>query len=183
MRILLFILFFPLCSFAQYERNEKLPYRATVISDTGTIQGYFVQQTDSAVFLSVTNRYSGDPAIKIPVNTIRELHLKDKTNRLGIVAGVTVLGFILTAGIIQNNDYDNNGKTSFFELIWSAIEGTTSKNRQRRVASLIAGTVGGATFMLVSIFTNKNFSLVFPLNNRNNFYTEKRSGLYKFIKF
>ena len=183
MRILLFILLFPFCGFAQYESNAKLSFKATVISDSGTTQGYFVYNSDSSVILSPQNRYSENSAIKIPVNTIREMHLKNKQSHLGLVAAGAVFGFILAAGLIQNNDYNNDGKTSFFELVWSAIEGTTSRNRQRRIASLIAGGIGGTTFMLVGLFTSRKFSLVFPIQNRNNFYNEKRGKLSDYLKF
>lgn len=101
---------------------------------------------------------------------------------LGVFASA-VVGFTLTAGLIQNKDLDNDGKTSFFELIWGAIEGTTSKNRKRRTTALIAGGVGGTTFMLVSIFANRKFSLVFPISNRNGFYAEKKQDLHNFVKF
>ncbi len=183
MKALLLILLFPLCSAAQYEPNAKLPFRATVISDTGTIEGYFVDNLDSAIILSPQKRYSPGSAINIPVNSIREMHLKNKKNRWGVIAGVAVLGFVLTAGLIQNNDLDNDGKTSFWELVVSAIDGTTSKNRKRRTASLIAGTAGGTAFMLAGIFANKKFSLVFPIHNRSNFYYEKRGRLNEYLKF
>lgn len=176
-------LLIPLGGFAQYESNKKIPFRATVITDTGTIQGYFVDNNDSSVILSPQKRYIANTTINIPVNTIQEMRLKNKKNRLGYAAGGAVFGFLLTAGLIQNNDYDNNGKTSFWELIWSAIEGSTSKNRQRRVASLIAGTAGGTTLMLVVLFAGKNLSIVFPLHNRNDFYNKKRYKINEFIAF
>ena len=183
MKLLVLFLLAPLCSIAQFETNAKLPFKATLVSDTGTITGYYVYSGDSSVILSPKNRYSENSAIKIPVNSIREMHLKNKKSHLGLVAAGAVFGFILTAGLIQNNDYNNDGKTSFFELVWSAIEGTTSRNRQRRVASLIAGGVGGTAFMLAGLLTSRKFSLVFPIQNRNNFYNEKRGKLNDYLKF
>jgi hypothetical protein len=184
MKLFLLLLICPLFSIAQYEPNEKLHYRSTVITDSGTIKGYVMYTLDSTLVISPQKRYVSNSAITIPVNTIKELRIKNKqdNNLLGTF-GCAVLGFTLAAGLIQNNDIDNDGKTSFFELIWGAIEGTTSKNRRRRTTALIAGGVGGTTFMLVNLFTNRKFSLVFPVNNRNGFYAEKKASLNDFIKF
>ena len=183
MKLLVLLLLAPLCSNAQFETNTKLSVKATLISDTGTVRGYYVYSSDSTVFLSPQNRYSENTAMKIPVNSIREMHLKNRKSHLGLVAAGAVFGFILTAGLIQNNDYNNDGKTSFFELVWSAIQGTTSRNRQRRVASLIAGGIGGTAFMLAGLLTSRKFSLVFPIQNRNNFYNEKKGKLNDYLKF
>lgn len=174
----------PLFSIAQYEPNEKLHFRSTVITDSGTIKGYFLYTSDSAIIMSPQKRYDPNALIRIPANSIQQLHLKNKMefSLLGVFASA-VVGFTLTAGLIQNKDLDNDGKTSFFELIWGAIEGTTSKNRKRRTTALIAGGVGGTTFMLVSIFANRKFSLVFPISNRNGFYAEKKQDLHNFVKF
>ena len=185
MKILLLILAFPLCSFAQYKPNEKIPVKATVISDSGTIHGYFLSGSDSSVILSTAKRYSPNTTISIPANTIRELRLKNKREEgVGVAAGVFVFGFIVTAGLTKNSgDFDNDGKTSFFELLLTAIEGTTSSNRKRRNTALIVGAAGGTAAMLAEILTTKKMSLVFPIKNRSNFYKEKRTEINNYTKF
>lgn len=189
MRILLLLAFFPLFSFAQYTHdfkpNEKLFFKTRVISDSGTFKGYFVTAEDSTVILSSVNRYSNNTTVSIPVNTIKKLQVKNKSgiNLLGVFAG-SVIGFTLAAGIIQN-DVDNNydGKTSFWELLFAAIEGTTSSDRRRRNKSFIAGAAGGTAFLVAGILSNKKISFVFPINNRNNFYDQKKVEINNYIKF
>ena len=65
----------------------------------------------------------------------------------------------------------------------SAIEGSTSKNKRRRKAALIGGAAGGTAGLVLGIFIGRNFSLTFPINNRNSFYNEKRIAIRKFIDF
>lgn len=189
MKILLLILLIPMCCFAQHDpeirSSETLIYKARVISDSGTIKGYFVANTDSSVIISSGKKYLTNTSINIPVNTIKELQIRNKTgvNMLGISA-VTVLGFIVTAGLTKNGgDLDNDGKTSFFELLLIAIEGTTSGNRRRRNRALIVGAAGGTAFMVAGIVFSKKLTLSFPLNNRSGFYNEKKDEIYKYTKF
>jgi hypothetical protein len=189
MRILLLIAFSPLFSFAQYSHdfkpNEKLFFRTRVISDSGTFKGYFITAEDSTVILSSVNRYSNNTTVSIPVNTIKKLQIKNKSgiNLLGIFAG-SVFGFTLAAGLIQNDtDANYDGKTSFWELLFAAIEGTTSSDRRRRNTALIAGAAGGTALLVAGIFTTKKILFVFPINNRNNFYTQKKAEINNYIKF
>lgn len=189
MRYLLLILMQPLYCFAQHDpefkTQEKLFSKARIISDSGIIKGYFVTAADSSVILSSTKRYSNNTIVNIPVNTIQKLQVKNKLvgNLLGVTVG-SVIGFILAAGLVQNNtDIDDDGKTSFWELVFSAIEGTTSGNRKRRNTAFVAGAAGGTLFMVVGIFSNKKISFTFPINNRNTFYNEKKSALNDYMKF
>lgn len=189
MRIFLLIVFSPLFGFAQYTHdfkpNDKLFFRTQVVSDSGSFKGYFVIAEDSAIILSSKNRYSANTTVSIPVNTIKKLQVKNKSgiNLLGIFAG-TVFGFTLTAGLIQNDtDRNYDGKTSFWELLFAAIEGTTSSDRRRRNTALIAGVAGGTAFLVAGIFTTKRISFVFPINNRNNFYNQKKAEINNYVKF
>ena len=185
MKLFLLMLVFPLCSFAQYKPNEKIPFLATVVSDSGTIKGYFVNSTDSAIIISSTKRYSKNTSLNIPVNSIRKLQLKNKpASTIGLASGAFVLGFILTAGLTKNGgDFNNDGKTSFFELILTAIEGSTSGNRRRRNTALIVGAAGGTTAVIMGLVANKKLSLVFPIHNRTDFYHTKKTEINNYIKF
>ncbi len=185
MKAVILMLMFPLVGFAQYRPDQKIPVKATVISDSGTFKGYLVMGGDSTVILSPTKRYSADKTMSISAYDIRELHLKDKKETgFGVAAAAFVLGFTVTAGLTKNSgDFDNDGKTSFFELILTAIEGTTSSNRRRRNTALIAGAAGGTVVLLAYLFSNKNLSLVFPLNNRKSYYNEKRGEINKYVGF
>jgi len=178
-----------MCCFAQHDRpikaDEILIYKARVMSDSGTIKGYFVANTDSSVILSPAKKYMTNNSMNIPVHTIQELQIRNKTgvNILGISA-VTVLGFIVTAGLTKNGgDFDDDGETSFFELFLTAIEGTTSGNRRRRNTALIVGAAGGTAFMVVGLIATKKLSISFPLNNRTAFYNEKKAKINKYVNF
>jgi len=185
MKSFLLILLLPLFSIAQNSPDQKLHFRSTVVTDSGTIRGYFLYSADSVIILSPQKIYSyNSPTTVIPVSSIQKIKVKNKGEfRILETFAASVMGFTLAAGLIQNNDLDNDGKTSFFELLWGAIEGTTSRNRSRRNTALIVGAAGGTTFMIASIITSRRFALVFPINGRNNYYWEKRYDLEKFVKF
>jgi hypothetical protein len=185
MKIFLLILLFPSFLFAQFRQDEKISVKARVISDSGTINGYFVTGADSTVILSTTKRYSPGTTMNIPVNSIREMRIRNKPEAtFGIASGVFVLGFIVTAGLTKNSgDVNNDGKTSFFELLYTAIEGSTSGNRRRRNTALIAGAVGGTAFTLIALLSNRKLSLVFPISNRKSYYEEKRGEINKYVGF
>ena len=185
MKILLIILYFPLFSFAQYKPNENLHYKARIISDSGTVKGYLVSWSDSAVIISAAKTYLPNSTITIPANTINKLEIKHKTGNTILGAFVaSVLGFTLTAGLTKNlGDVDNDGKTSFWELLQTAIEGTTSSNRKRRNTALIVGGAGGATAMIIGILANKKLSLVFPISNRHQFFIDKKHKINEFVNF
>lgn len=185
MKAVLLVLLFPLVGFSQYWPGQKIPVKATVISDSSIFKGYLVMGGDSSVILSPTKRYSADKTTSISAYNIRELHLKNKNEiGFGVSAAAFVLGFTLTAGLTKNSgDFDDDGKTSFFELVLTAIEGTTSSNRRRRNTALIAGGAGGTAVLLAYLFSNKKLSFVFPLNNRKYYYNEKRGEINKYAGF
>jgi hypothetical protein len=176
---------FPLFSFAQYEPNEILPYRVRIISDSGIVKGYFVSNSDSAIIVSSTKRYLLNSTIKIPVSNISKLDVKNKTGTSILGAALaSVFGFTLAAGLTKNSgDVDNDGKTSFWELLFTAIESTTSANRKRRNTAFFVGAAGGTTAMVIGMLANKKMSLVFPINNRYKFFMEKKYKINEFVKF
>lgn len=185
MKKILFLALAPCCCFAQFKESQKIPFAAKIVSDSAVIKGYFVASNDSIITLSSTKRYSGNSILNIPVNSIKELRIRNKSESNVLVAsGVFVFGFILTAGLTKNaGDFDNDGKTSFFELLLTAIEGTTSGNRRRRNTALIVGAAGGTTAALIQLLSNKKLSLVFPLTNRRQFFKEKKYTLNDYTRF
>ncbi len=183
MKKILIIFILPLYVYAQPASNKKLHYKTTVVTDSGVINGYYVSEFDSAITICTQQKYSPANTINIPVTTINQLYLKNRKTNWGGVAVLSVVGFLVTAGLTQKSDIDNDGKTSFFELIYAAIDGSTSGDRRRRRAALTVGAVGGVGGFLLGAFVGKNFSLVFPISNRINFYNEKKSGLNKYVSF
>lgn len=185
MKTLLIFLTLPLFSLAQYQPNEKLPYKAKVVSDSLVIKGYYVTSSDSAITVSTNKRYLVNETITIPANRIRKIEVKNKpgTTILSVFAA-SVIGFTLTAGLTKNfGDTNNDGETSFWELIYTAIEGSTSKNRRRRNTALIVGAAGGTTAMVVGLLANKKLVLVFPINNRQEFFNQKKYHLTNYTIF
>ncbi|MEO7263298.1 MAG: hypothetical protein ABIW38_00225 [Ferruginibacter sp.] len=185
MKVFLLLLSFPMCCFGQYKPNEKIPVKAMIVSDSGTIHGYFLSGSDSSIILNKAKRYSVNTTISIPASTIKELRFKSKKETpIAIAPAAFVLGFIITAGLTKNaGDFDDDGNTSFLELILTAIEGTTSSNRKRRNTALIVGAAGGTAAMLAVILTTNKMSIVFPIKNRNDFYKEKRMEINNYAKF
>lgn len=185
MKTVLLILLFPVVGFSQYKPDQKIPVKATVISDSGSFKGYLVMGSDSTVILSSTKRFSANTTMSISACNIRELHLKNKKEAgFGVAAAAFVLGFMVTAGLTKNSgDFDNDGKTSFFELILTAIEGASSSNRRRRNTALIAGGAGGTAVLLAYLFSNKKLSFVFPINSRKSYYNEKRGEINRYAGF
>ena len=185
MKILLILVCFPLFSFCQYTKAVKLQYKAIIISDSGIVKGYFVSYSDSAVIISTTKTYTPNSSITIAASTISKLKVKHKTGNTILGAFATsVLGFTVTAGLTKNSgDVNNDGKTSFWELLYTAIEGTTSSNRRRRNTAFIVGAAGGATAMLIGLIANKNLSLIFPINGRRKYFIDNKHKVNEFVNF
>lgn len=189
MKIFLLLMIMPVCCFAQQYPGSKpteiLEYRAKIIADSGTVKGYLVAHSDSIFILSSTKRYMANTGMHIPVNTIQELQIKNTTGvNIRTISIVTILGFLVTAGLSNNGgDIDNDGRTSFWELLIAALEGTTSTNRRRRNRALIVGAAGGTVFMAIGLVASKRLSISFPLNNRTTFYNEKKAEINKYVNF
>lgn len=185
MKILLILVCFPLFSFCQYTKDVKLQYKAIVISDSGIVKGYFVSYSDSTVIISTTKTYSPTSVMTIEAGKISKLKVKHKAGYtiLGALAS-SILGFTITAGLTKNSgDVNNDGKTSFWELVYTAIEGTTSSNRRRRNTAFIVGAAGGTTAVVIGLIANKNLSLTFPINGRRKFFTENNHKIRDLINF
>lgn len=185
MKLLSLILLFPLISSAQLTTNKNLPSWVSILTDSGSVNGYYVLGGDSSIMVSTTKRYSAGSTVNVPVNTIREMHIKERPQySLAVGGAVFVFGFIITAGLTKNaGDVDNDGKTSFWELLFTAIEGSTSKNRSRRNTALIVGGAGGTLAVLAYLLSNNKLSLVFPINNRRRYYDGRRGEMNKYAKF
>lgn len=185
LKLLLIISLLPLLSLAQTPPGEKLSQKAKVVTDSGVYKGYFIKATDSTIQLSSEKRFSTNAIQNIPVSSIQELQIRNKTGtNAGVIAVVTVFGFIVTAGLTKNGgDIDNDGKTSFFELLFTAIEGTSSSNRHRRNTALIVGAAGGTLFMIGGFFATKKLSLNFPLTDRASYYSTKKQELNDYTRF
>ncbi|MEO6253699.1 MAG: hypothetical protein ABIO79_10350 [Ferruginibacter sp.] len=185
MKIVFILLWLPLFSICQNTPNTKLPFKTTIISDSGSIKGYLVSYSDSEVIISVTKTYLPNSTITIPASAISKLDVKHKTGTTLLGATLAaVLGFTITAGLTKNmGDVDNDGKTSFWELLYTAIEGTTSSNRKRRNTALIVGGAGATTAVIIGLVANKKVSLTFPLNGRSKFFSDNKHKISELVNF
>lgn len=185
MKFLSLILLFPLIGQAQYITDQKLSSKVNILTDSGNVYGYYVLGGDSSVMISTTKRYSAGSTITVPVNSIREMHIKERPQySLAVGGGIFVFCFIITAGLTKNaGDVDNDGKTSFWELLFTAIEGSTSKNRRRRNTALIVGGAGGTLALATYLFSCRKLSLVFPINGRSKYYEQRRAETNRYAAF
>jgi hypothetical protein len=162
-----------------------LPYKTKIVSDSGIVKGYLVSYSDSEVIISATKTYLPNSTMTIPASAISKLDVKHQTGTT--IMGATlaaVLGFTLTAGLTKNlGDVDNDGKTSFWELLYTAIEGSTSSSRKRRNTALIVGGAGATTAVIIGLFANKKISLTFPLNGRSKFLSDNKHKVSEFVNF
>ncbi len=92
-----------------------------------------------------------------------------------------VVGFIIGAGITGNPDIDDDGETSFIELVISAIEGSTSGNRSRRNAALYVGMSAGLVGLGVGLFADRKITIRLPLFDRKRGLQRQRAKVESFI--
>ena len=182
MKWLFIFLIFPGIAFSQ-EPPRKSYYAAYIQTDSGLVKGFFIDNNDSNIVLSPKKKYDSAQLKRIPVVSINSIHLIDK--RVSILGAciITVAGFLLTAGLTQNADYNQDGKLNVLELIINAIEGTTSGDKKRRKTALIAGAAGGTTALIIGIVAKNKLTIRLPFTNRRNAYLNKRQVLKDFIKF
>jgi hypothetical protein len=100
------------------------------------------------------------------------------------MAAGAVLGFVVTAGLWENEDIDEDGKLSFWELLFGAIDGTTSQNRTRRRTAMWVGIGGGTLGLLAGALSHRKLTISFPIGDRkNNLRGEKGFELRQFINY
>lgn len=187
MRLFLFILFIPLVCFSQYPLNKKFPFKTKLVTDSGTIKGYYVSNTDSTITVSSDKRYlfNRTNIFTIPAEKINSVEIKSRPGN-AILSGllITVIGFGVAAGLTNHGgDVDGDGKTSFFELLLAAIEGSTSRDRRRRNRALIVGAAGGFSFAMIWIISDKKLSLKLPVKGRSDFFRENEYDIRKHVQF
>lgn len=190
MKILLFILTWILPGLFIYGqlptvKNNKLFYSATVRMDSATIHGYLWHVSDSVVFIShyknLNTLNQPRELMALSADNINSFTVKrKKINWTYPVAGA-LLGFILGAGLIGEPDIDDDGKTSFFELIYSAIEGSTSRDRSRRKTALYIGMGTGLAGFGIGLFADRKLTVRLPLFARKKGLKDQRSMIENFI--
>lgn len=191
MQKIYFLLFILIACFstglkAQYlKEGTPLQTRVKINADNGRFKGFLVTENDSLFMISTSKKYSEKNTMTIPVNSLQQLRVKEFTTggKLLLIPAAFTLGFILTAGLTKNSgDVDNDGKTSFFELLITAIEGSTSSNRRRRNTALIVGGSGGLLLTVAFLATSNGLTLRFPLGDRRKYYAGQRSKISNYLR-
>jgi len=170
---------------AQYlKEGTPLQTRIKINADNGRFKGFLVTENDSIFMISTRRKYSEKNRMTFPVSNLQRVKVNEFTTggRLLMIPAAFTLGFILTAGLTKNaGDVNNDGKTSFWELLFTAIEGSTSSNRRRRNTALIVGGAGGLLLSVVSFVSSKSLTLRFPLGDRRKYYSGQRYKLSKYL--
>jgi len=163
---------------AQYlKEGTPLQTRVKINADNGRFKGFLVTENDSLFMISISRKYSEKNMMTIPVNSLQQVRVKEFTTggKLLMIPAAFTLGFILTAGLTRNpTDRNYDGETSFWELLFNAIEGSTSSNRRRRNTALIVGGSGGLLLSVALFATTKGLTLRFPLGDRRKYYSGQR---------
>ncbi|HXB43207.1 MAG TPA: hypothetical protein VNV85_04090 [Puia sp.] len=170
----------------QYLKGARLHIRAVVTTDSGIQRGYLWQVTDSAILLSNKKRIMGNaiasPSFYIPAENISVLTVKNNRFPFAEMAGGAVLGFVLTAGLWENEDLNDDGHLSFWELLFGAIDGTSSRNRERRKVALWVGVGGGVAGLLAGALSGRKLTISFPIGNRRNVLKNNHFNIEQFIR-
>lgn len=186
MQKIYFLLFILIACFttgmkAQYPKEGT--FLQTIIkinADNGRFKGFLVAENDSVFTISTSRKFSEKNMMIIPVNSLQRVRVNEISTgtKLLMVPVIFGLGFILTAGLTKNaGDVNNDGKTSFWELLATAIEGSTSKNRRRRNTALIVGGAGGLLLTVGILVQPSGVTLRFPLSDRLKYYSGQRNKI------
>lgn len=166
-------------------RETKLRYHAVVTTDSGMQKGYLWQITDSAILLSDKKRVMGNNISAyshlIPAENISMLTVKNKRFPFAEMAGGAILGFVLTAGLWEDEDLNDDGHLSFWELLLGAIDGITSEGRTRRRTAMWVGIGGGVAGLLAGALSGRKLTISFPIGNRRNVLKDNHFNIQQFI--
>jgi hypothetical protein len=166
-------------------KDNKLIFSAVVHTDSAIVRGYLWHVSDSVVFISPYKKLNSlnQPTSLMTFNAdnIRFFTVKRKKIDWGLPVAGAILGFVLGAGLTVNDDVDNDGETSFFELMISAVEGSTSRNRARRNTALFVGLGGGLAGFGIGLFAGRGLTVRLPLFARKKGLKDQRSMIENFI--
>lgn len=166
-------------------KEVKLHSKAVVTTDSGIQKGYLWQITDSVIILSDKKKFMENNISAyshlIPAENISMLTVRNKRFPWGEMAAGTILGFVLTAGIWENEDVDQDGHLSFWELLFGAIDGLSSQGRARRRTAMWVGIGGGVAGLLAGSLSGRKLTISFPIGNRRNVLKDNHFNIQQFI--
>jgi hypothetical protein len=186
---LILIITFISCSAQDSLRDLKratLHYHATVNTDSGIQKGFLWQVTDSTILLSnkkkvMSNNISAYSS-SIPVENISVLRVRDRRFPFPEMAVGAILGFVLTAGLWENEDVNNDGHLSYWELLYGAVDGISSQGRERRRTAIWAGIGGGAVGLIAGALSNRKLIISLPIGMRKSTYLSNKDKIEVFIR-
>ena len=167
-------------------RGAKLHFSAIVSTDSGIQRGYLWKVTDSTIHLSTKKRVMYNPPLSqsfsIPAENISEITVKDRRFDIGAPIAGAILGFVLTAGLWANEDINEDGRLSFWELLFGAIDGVTSQGRTRRRTAMWVGIGGGTLGLIIGAFGRNKLTIAFPIGERKHSYQANKERIRVFIQ-
>jgi hypothetical protein len=192
-KIISFYLFFIVIGIActaqdslQDLRGAKLHFVATVTTDSGIQKGFLWKVSDSSISLSTKKRVGINPPLSqsftIPAENISDIAVKDRRFQIAAPIAGAILGFVLTAGLWANEDINEDGHLSFWELLFGAIDGVTSQGRARRRTAMWVGIGGGTVGLIAGAFSKNKISISFPIGDRKHSFLTNKDRIKVFMQ-
>ncbi|MBS1916068.1 MAG: hypothetical protein JST87_07305 [Bacteroidetes bacterium] len=167
-------------------KGARLHFTATVTTDSGIQHGFLWKVSDSSISLSTKRNVGINPPLSqsftIPAENISEITVKDSRFQIAAPIAGAIFGFVLTAGLWANEDVNEDGRLSFWELLFGAIDGVTSQGRARRRTAIWVGIGGGAVGLIAGAFSKTKITISFPLGDRKHSFITNKERIRLFMQ-
>ena len=164
----------------------KLHFDATAETNSASFIGYFWKSTDSTVFISHKRKIMSNAVASeyfvVPSENIRMLTISKKRFPLVEMVGGAILGFVLTAGLWENEDVNQDGNLSFWELLYGAIDGLTSEGRTRRKSAMWVGIGGGTIGLVAGAFSSRTIIISLPIEDKHHRFVANKKKFEMFVQ-
>ncbi|HVM88116.1 MAG TPA: hypothetical protein VMT76_07990 [Puia sp.] len=155
-------------------KKIKLNFKTEIRTDTGVIHGYFWKSDDSSIYISKKKKFLGMQDASnyyvVPSETISFINIKRKRFPLAEIAGGAILGFVVTAGLWENEDVNADGHLSFWELLWGAVDGVSAQGKARRRTAIWVGVGGAALGFIIGLSSGPRLIISLPTDHKKYRY-------------
>ena len=164
----------------------KLHFQAIANTNSASFSGYFWKSTDSTVFISHKRKIMSNAVdseyFVIPSENISMLTISKKRFPLAEMVGGAILGFVLTAGLWENEDVNQDGNLSFWELLYGAVDGLTSEGRSRRRTAMWVGIGGGTIGLIAGAFSSRTIVISLPIEDKRHRFVANKKKFEMFVR-